>query len=185
MIEAERLILRPFTPKDMADMIAYTNAQTVHCFLCMHIPDLEAAQKELAERAKDTEYYFAICLKESDRVIGEIFAHPEATDPTQEAADTFCPCWMLHPDYQGQGYALEAAGAYFDYLFCQKGGRRIYIYTEEDNIPCQRLCQKLGMRKEGEFREFVSFVRNPDGSPLYENTWQYAILKSEWIRRKI
>jgi len=25
-----------------------------------------------------------------------------------------------------------------------------------------------------------TFVNNPDGTPLYENTMQFAILKSEW-----
>lgn len=29
------------------------------------------------------------------------------------------------------------------------------------------------------FQEFVSFVNNPDGTPRYENTMQYAILKKE------
>ena len=28
--------------------------------------------------------------------------------------------------------------------------------------------------------EFVSFVNNEDGSPHYENTMQYAILKKDW-----
>ncbi len=36
------------------------------------------------------------------------------------------------------------------------------------------------MRREGLFKEFVSFVKNPDGTPHYENTMQYAILKKEW-----
>ena len=36
------------------------------------------------------------------------------------------------------------------------------------------------MRFEGLFKEFVSFVKNADGSPRYENTMQWAILKSEW-----
>jgi RimJ/RimL family protein N-acetyltransferase len=48
------------------------------------------------------------------------------------------------------------------------------------SLPSQRLCEKLGMRKEGLFVEFVSFVNNPDGTPRYENTMQYAILKKEW-----
>ena len=30
------------------------------------------------------------------------------------------------------------------------------------------------------FREFVSFVRDAAGNPVYENTYQYAILKKEW-----
>ena len=33
---------------------------------------------------------------------------------------------------------------------------------------------------EGLFMEFVSFVKDEDGNPIYENTYQYAILKREW-----
>jgi len=87
---------------------------------------------------------------------------------------------MLHKDYQGKGYAYEAARAFFDYLFFKKSARRIYAYTEDYNLSSQHLCEKLGMRREGMFLEFVSFVNNPDGTPLYENTIQYAILKKEW-----
>ena len=47
-------------------------------------------------------------------------------------------------------------------------------------MPSQKLCEKLGMRCEGLFREFVSFVNDEDGNPIYENTYQYAILKKEW-----
>ena len=36
------------------------------------------------------------------------------------------------------------------------------------------------MRQEGLFREFVSFVNDEEGKPIYENTLQYAILKKEW-----
>ena len=53
-------------------------------------------------------------------------------------------------------------------------------FTEDYNIPSQRLCERLGMRREGLFMEFVSFINNPDGTPHYENTVQYAILKKEW-----
>ena len=28
--------------------------------------------------------------------------------------------------------------------------------------------------------EFVSFVNDAQGNPIYENTMQYAILKKEW-----
>ena len=57
-------------------------------------------------------------------------------------------------------------------------------YTEDTNLPSQHLCERLGMRREGLFMEFVSFVNQSDGTPLYENTVQYAILKKEWEERK-
>ena len=91
---------------------------------------------------------------------------------------------MLNEAYQGKGYAYEAAQAFFDYLFFEKSARRIYAYTEDYNLSCQHLCEKLGMRREGIFKEFISFVNNPDGTPHYENTMQYAILKNEWQGQK-
>ncbi len=183
-LETTRLILRPFEQADCKAVYTYTNLQTVHCFLDMHFASLAEAEREVAERAKDTDYYFAICLKDTGAVIGEIFAHPEQTAPGDAPKDTFSPCWMLHPAHQGKGYAYEAARAYLDYLFTQKGARRVYAYTEEDNLACQALCKKLGLRQEGLFREFVSFTNAPDGTPVYENTLQFAILKWEWESRK-
>ncbi len=65
-------------------------------------------------------------------------------------------------------------------VFREKGARRIYAYTEDNNTASQHLCEKLGMRQEGLFKEFISFVKNPDGTPHYENTYQYAVLSKEW-----
>ena len=182
MIETERLILRPFRQGDEADRFEYLKKPLVNCFACMKLNSLDEATAAVQERAEDPEFYFAIILKETGKVIGEINAHPEATAPDEEEAarDTFSPCWMLNKDYHGKGYAYEAAKTFFDYLFNQKGARRIYAYTEDYNLASQHLCEKLGMRREGLFMEFVSFVKNPDGTPLYENTMQYAILKKEW-----
>lgn len=43
------------------------------------------------------------------------------------------------------------------------------------------LFQRLGMRLEGYFREYISFVKDPDGNGIYEDSLAFAILKSEWI----
>lgn len=184
MIETDRLILRPFLETDASDVLEYLKEPAVNCFACMKLNTLEEAKAEMKKRSGETEYYFAIVLKNSAKVIGEIDAYPERGEPhdTTSPLDTFSPCWMLNREYQGKGYAYEAAEAFFDYLFCEKGARRIYAYTEDYNLSSQRLCEKLGMRREGFFKEFVSFVNNPDGTPRYENTVQYAVLKKEWHR---
>ena len=180
MIETERLILRPFVKEDASDLFEYLKEPEVNCFACMKINSPEAAVKEAMKRGEDKEFYFAIVLKENGKVIGEMDAYPESTGPEGGVKDTFSPCWMLNKAYKGKGYAYEAARAFFDYLFSQKGARRIYAYTEDYNIACQRLCEKLGMRREGVFYEFVSFVNDEKGEPIYENTMQYAILKKEF-----
>ncbi len=182
-IETERLLLRPFRESDANDVFEYLAEPAVNCFASMKLHSLEEAMREMKKRMGETDYYFAVVLKENEKVIGEIEAYPELDEPRDDDGspkDTFSPCWMLNKAYQGKGYAYEAAHAFFDYLFNEKGARRIYAYTEDYNVASQRLCEKLGMRREGLFMEFISFVRNPDGTPKYENTYQYAVLKREW-----
>ena len=186
MIETERLILRPFTEKDAEDVYEYLHEPEVHCFADMKLNSLSEAREAVKKRLGETEYHFAVELKETGKVIGEIEAYPEPGEPhagENTPKDTFSPCWMLNREYWGKGYAYEAAHAFFDYLFTRKGARRIYAYTEDYNLPSQRLCERLGMRREGLFVEFVSFVDDENGEPVYENTCQYAILKKEWTGR--
>lgn len=179
MLVTERLILRPFEKGDYPDVFEYQHEPLVNCFACMKINSLDEAKNETAQKAKDSELTLAVVLKETGKVIGEIFAHPEG-DEAAENKDTFSPCWMLNKDYHGKGYGYEAAKAFIDYLFTEKGARRIYAFTEDYNIASQRVCEKLGMRREGLFKEFISFVKDADGNPIFENTYQYAILKKEW-----
>jgi len=53
--------------------------------------------------------------------------------------------------------------------------------VDDYNAASRHLCEKLGMRREGLFLSFVSFVDGADGAPVYENTLQFAILKHEWM----
>ncbi len=185
-IETERLILRPFRESDAADALEYLRNPEPNCFTCMKLDSLEEAETEMWKRSVKSELHFAIALKETGKVIGEIEAFPEHNEPDSESSpfDTFSPCWMLNPAFHRKGYAYEAVCAFFEYLFHTKGARRIYAYTEDTNLRSRHLCEKLGMRQEGLFIEFVSFVKNPDGTPHYENTFQYAILKREWDKGK-
>lgn len=175
IIETERLILRPFQEGDAADLFAYLRAPTARCFLSLKLADLAEAEIEVRKRALD-EGCVAICLKQTGQVIGDLFGGcGEDEDETTSVG------WNLNPQFGGQGYAFEAAKALLDHLFRAKGFRRIYAYVEDHNTPSQRLCEKLGMRREGVFIEFVSFTKDDAGNPIYENTMQYAILRREWL----
>ena len=188
-IETKRLLLRPFRESDAADVLEYLSGPLPHCFTGLKIDSLEEARAEVVKRGEDTEYCFAIVLKETGRVIGEIDAEPSDYLPPMLRSretppafrDTFTPSLILNASHQGSGYAYEATCALFDYLFTRKGVRRIYSYVDDYNACSRHLCEKLGMRREGLFRSFVSFVDDADGNPVYENTIQYAVLKHEWM----
>lgn len=171
-IRTERLVLRNFRPADAPDLLAYLREPGASCFLSLKLDDLAAADAEARARAGSDEH-IAICLAPTGRVIGDVFAMPEPPD-------TFSVGWNFNATFSGAGYATEAARALFAHLFTVKQARRLYAYVEEDNSSSRRLCERLGMRAEGLFREFISFREDENGVPVYENTLQYALLRREW-----
>lgn len=70
IIETERLILRPFLESDAEDVYEYLKEPAVNCFVSMKLNSVEEARKEMLNRMNETEYYFAIVLKENNKVIG-------------------------------------------------------------------------------------------------------------------
>ncbi|MCY7541038.1 GNAT family N-acetyltransferase [Bacillus pumilus] len=170
-LETNRLILRPFCNEDAAGMLEYLSNPRVNCFLADRISSLEEALAIVQKRKKDHSYV-AVCLKENQQIIGELFH-------LKEEPDTYSIGWNFNAAYEGKGYARESAEAFLSYLFVEKGARRLYAYVEDDNVRSQR----LGMRREGLFLEFISFTTYEDGTPKYENTYQYALLKKEWEQR--
>lgn len=173
----QRLNIRRFCDKDVLPYFKLFANPRVHCFEDEKPESIEKARQEVLKKANRHDgSELAVCLKETDEFMGTVFGVWEG--------DTFNVCWNFLPEYGGMGYAYEAAEAYLEFLFNEKGARRIYAYVEDYDVRSQNLCKKLGMRREGIFKEYISFIKKSDGTPLYENTMQFAILKKEWNKRK-
>jgi len=57
--------------------------------------------------------------------------------------------WHLHPDFQGNGFATEAARAVLA-LAANAGMDEVLALTDLDNTASQRVAGRLGMTDEGE-----------------------------------
>ncbi|MEX0559905.1 GNAT family N-acetyltransferase [Raoultella terrigena] len=172
--ESPRLIIRSFQDNDAEDMFEYLSNPRVACFMDQKLHSLEEAVSEITRRQKE-EHDYAISLKETGALIGELFAD----NSREPAPDTYGVGWLLNKKYEGMGFAREAAQAFFDYLFNHKHARRIYAYVADYNEPSQNLCRHLGMRLEGCFKEHVSFITDNE-AVVYENTLVFAVLAKEW-----
>jgi len=53
--------------------------------------------------------------------------------------------WVIDPTRQRKGFATEAARAVLDYLFIQERLGRVIATTGYDNLPSQKVMEKLGM----------------------------------------
>ena len=67
ILETKRLILRPFKEGDEIDVFEYLEEPAVNCFIDMKLDSITEAREEVIKRSSQTEYYFAIMLKESGR----------------------------------------------------------------------------------------------------------------------
>ena len=102
-------------------------------------------------------------------------------EPLTQHSNTWSVGWHFNQRFEHQGYASESVAALFDYLFKVKGARRLYAWVEDYNYSSQKLCERLLMRREGCFKEFVSF-ENEEGKARYDDTYIYALLHKEWTK---
>lgn len=173
-IETPRLLLRGFCQEDAGGLWKILAFPRAACFVDEKLSSFGEAVNSARWRSQEPAgTQVAVCLKEKDTLIGYLFGQAE-----DQA--TWSVGWNFNAVFCGHGYALEAARAYLTLLFAELGARRIYAYAARDNGPSLRLCERLGMRLEGVFKEFVSFTRDASGKEIFEDTCMYAILAKEW-----
>ena len=83
-----------------------------------------------------------------EEVIGQISAQEYGEDITIRDVG-----WYIDPNYQGKGYATEAAKAMLDYMFKKVEINEISSGAVKDNKASCKLFEKLGFNKIGETTE--------------------------------
>ena len=152
LFQSERLGFRKWQPADIYPLVSLCGDPEVMRYFLN--PLSEEQTKALLEKIHsqfDQHGYgpYAVELLDGGAFVGFIgFAHCEMD------AD-FAPCtenlWRLSKEYWGHGYAPEGAQACIDYGRSNHGIEEIYSFTATLNIPSERVMQKIGMVKEGEF----------------------------------
>ncbi len=149
-IHTDRLLLRAFTMADVPDVFSYAKSPKVG-------PDAGWKPHERIEDSAIVVDFFinsgdiwAICLRETGRVIGSIGLH---RDPKRGNPRARMLGYSLSEDYWGQGIATEAARAMVSHAFLTLGADIVSIYTYGYNVKSQRVAQKCGFRLEGILRE--------------------------------
>lgn len=171
-LETNRLCIRRFQAEDGEDLFAYLSDPSVVIFEPYEVYTREQAEEEAKKRAT-MESFFAVCLKDSKKLIGNVYLQ-------QGEFDTWELGYVFNASYQGKGYATEAARALLTKAFKDWGARRVVAMCSPLNTPSWRLLERLGMRREGTLLENVYFKCDKDGQPIWLDTYEYAILKREW-----
>lgn len=172
-LTTQRLLIRNFTKNDWKDLYEYLSDENVVRFEPYEVFTEEQCKHEAIQRSKN-EAFIAVCLKDTNKVIGNIYF-------ARQDFDTWELGYVFNTTYQGMGYATESAGEVLREAFEKLGARRITAMCNPNNEPSWRLLERLGMRREGHLIKNIYFKKDADGNPIWQSTYAYAILADEWI----
>lgn len=167
-IHTDRLLIRTFQPGDTAAVATYTTQTAVMTYIEEGVMTVEQTAVFVQQHASEGGAYPV--LRQTDgQLIGHLSFHSWFAPHTYEIG------WVFHPDYQRQGYATEAARALLEYGFATLQLHRVIATCQPENPASYRVMEKLGMRREGHFRQCIY-----RGDEVWWDEYFYAILANEW-----
>jgi len=108
-------------------------------------PRYENKVASIQSQENDNKYTWSIFLKGTNTVIGQITCFSKDGKP-ENIKDVG---WYLDPDYQGNGYATEAAIAMMDFMFNEVGITDVETSAAEINPGSWKIMEKLGFEYVG------------------------------------
>ncbi|GIF66833.1 N-acetyltransferase [Asanoa ishikariensis] len=175
-VRTERLLLRPLTADDTDALLAYRSRPDV----CRYVPFAPMDREVIADRLAsqwaltsltDEGQVLALGaeLAETGQLVGDVvlFFHSR-THRSGEIG------YVINPDFEGNGYATEAARALLRLAFEDLGLHRVVGRIDERNEPSAKVLRRLGLRQEARLVH----------SEWFKGEWSteldFAMLADEW-----
>jgi RimJ/RimL family protein N-acetyltransferase len=189
VLTTKRLVIRPFHTNDLETLL--TIKQAIGWVNDTHTPAQQYASEKayltrtihmidlLAQLAQPPYGDRAVCLKETGELIGSVGYVPYAAPFNQlpmfgaQKNPLFTAevglMWLIAPQWQGKGFATEAAQALIDFAFAPGPFylHRLIATTEYDNAASQSVMRKVGMTvqcnpyKDPPWFQVVGVLENP------------------------
>ena len=142
-VKTERLTLKPYSQSDKEQLIGLiTNSEITNSFM---VPDFETAgqaaalaEKLIAFSQPEDVSHLEYGIYLSGVLIGFV-------NDCGIEEDTIEIGYVIHPDYQGKGYATEAVRAVMDELR-DMGFKKVTAGYFSENTASRRVMEKCGMK---------------------------------------
>ncbi|MCL1963636.1 MAG: GNAT family N-acetyltransferase [Firmicutes bacterium] len=171
-METARLVIRKFIPDDWRDLFAYLSQEAVVLYEPYGIFTEEESKNEAVRRSQDDRFW-AVCLQSTGTLIGNLYL-------AKQDFDTWAMGYAFNANFQGKGYATEAARALLEDVFKNQNAHRVAAMCNPMNESSWKLLERLNFRREGHLVKNVYFKEDITGNPIWVDTFQYGILAEEW-----
>lgn len=149
LLNTERLLIRPYKAEDMQDVFEIYNNKEVCKYLLHHEWNNENVQekfnKKLVNSSLTQNATISLAAVLDEKVIGDLSAWYTSMKDTLEIGYSFSSA------SGGKGYATEAVGSLITNLFNEYNVHRIQATLDARNSASEKLCERIGMRKEAHF----------------------------------
>lgn len=180
-IETKNLILRKFKESDIKKFYAYRNHPEIRRYQGEGWCDctLEKAKEFIKEQAtmepRKPKQWFSIAIerKSTNELIGDLGIYTQGSEDTQ--IQMFV---TITPEYQKEGYALEAMEATLDYVFEKLDVDQVIAIIDIRNRAAVKLLERLKFEIHGDFTTGEEI----DGEDITEHL--FTITKNQWVKRE-
>lgn len=176
-IVTERLLLRPFEAADRDALYELQRHPEVARYLYWLPSSREEVAEALAKRSRQMRIVvegdalvLAVVVRDSGTLVGDVILGWRSAEPRQGEIG-----YILHPDYQGLGYATETSRTTLALGFEGLGLHRIVARCDARNAASVRVMERLGMRREAHFRE------NQWAKGEWTDELVHALIAREWV----
>jgi len=167
IFQTERLIIRNYRTDDRPIFAAIATAPEVRLYHTRVVSraDTDAFIDKQIETINTIGCGYAVVERKADgAVVGDVGIRYRPNSMPAWDDVHFDIGWTLDPQYFGNGYASEAAGAWLEYGFGELRVDGVVAYTAASNAPSIKVMERIGMTRD-EARDF-DHPKVAEGHPL-------------------
>lgn len=173
-IEGKRIYLRRFKEEDTQATYDYLSDKEVVKYEPYEAMTLDEVKEVVKSRVNDSAFY-AVCLKETDELIGNLYF-----DPFDD--ESYILGYVFNRKYQKKGYASESVKVLMKEAFFHMNIDRIEAKCNPLNENSWLLLERVGFKRYAHIIKNISFKNDASGNPIWQDTYEYSLSKATYFK---
>ncbi|WP_271424714.1 GNAT family N-acetyltransferase [Aequorivita sinensis] len=162
-----------FQAKDIPVKVSWMNDIRINEHMYFSLPATEEATMKWFTENKDNVNRVDFTFKENEKYIA--MGGFTGINHQSGIAEFYV---MVNPEMQGKGIGRKVSLWMYNYAFVKLQLNKIFLYTDNSNIPSSKIYEKAGFQQEGLLRQHK--LKNG----ILRDRRVYGLLREEWEEKE-